>query len=398
MSFAAAEAIANAVLYEGYALYPYRASSIKNRVRWQFGVVAPREYAEANGTDPWFAQTECLIEPQGEPSVDVRVRFLQPQPQAGGLPDSDEGIERTVDAFGLRVAALCAGEHAEPIADEGGALHGWVRVSVTPVGRFSRIRVRIENISAAIATSDRGMAMRSAFVGTHTLIGLRGGRFISLLDPPDDAAEFAAACSNIHTWPVLIGDGAADDTVLSSPIILYDHPVIAPESPGDLFDATEIDEILTLRILTLTDEEKQRARETDARARVIIDRVDSMTPETLSRLHGVMRDVPVESASSTDRVWRELLNPPDEAAPEDATIEVNGVRVAKGSRVVVQPKRRADPMDMFIAGRVGRVEGVYRDVDGRAFVALVLDDDAAGDLHAEFGRFFYYGPEEIEPI
>ncbi len=54
--------IADAVLYEGYLLYPYRASALKNRQRWTIGVVYPHEYSIANeSNDPWFMQTECLL-------------------------------------------------------------------------------------------------------------------------------------------------------------------------------------------------------------------------------------------------------------------------------------------------------------------------------------------------
>jgi len=76
---------------------------------------------------------------------------------------------------------------------------------------------------------------------------------------------------------------------LSSPIILYDYPQIAPESSGDLFDGTEIDEILSLRIMTLTDEEKREMRESDVRARQILERTESLPVDQLMKLHGVLR-------------------------------------------------------------------------------------------------------------
>ena len=75
-------------------------------------------------------------------------------------------------------------------------------------------------------------------------------------------------------WPVLAGTPGERDVMLSSPIILYDYPALAPESPGPFCDSTEIDELLTLRVMTLTDEEKNEARATDERARAIIDRPD----------------------------------------------------------------------------------------------------------------------------
>ena len=68
--------IADAVLYEGYILYPYRPSSVKNQFRWQFGIVAPRVWSEGGG-EPWEMQTECLVESRGAPAISGTIRFLQ---------------------------------------------------------------------------------------------------------------------------------------------------------------------------------------------------------------------------------------------------------------------------------------------------------------------------------
>jgi hypothetical protein len=378
MSFEAAEEVANAVLYEGYLLYPYRANALKNRFRWQFGIVAPRAYAELSQADPWYAQTECLIEPAADPAIDVRVRFLQ--------IEGDAGLERTVDIPNLGIGRLLEAEHLEPIVLRRGEerpIQGLVRASAEPAGPVIKLRLRIENATGvASAESGRDQALRSAFVGTHALIVVRGGRFLSLADAPGKLSAAAASCVNLHTWPVIVGDPDRCDTLLSSPIILYDFPSIAPESRGDLFDATEIDEILALRVLTLTDGEKGEARETDPRAAEIVDRVESTTAGDFDAMPGA---------------WRELLNPEGEPPPEAATTPAGWLSIARGSRVVVRPKRRADAIDLLIEGRTARVEGVYRDVDGHVLVAVVLDDDPAGALHAEFGRFFYYAPEELEP-
>ena len=88
---------------------------------------------------------------------------------------------------------------------------------------------------------------------------------------------------------MLAGPEECRELVLVSPVILYDHPRIAAESAGDLFDATEIDEILTLRTLALTDEEKREARATDPRAAELLDRLDGLPPEMLERMHGAIR-------------------------------------------------------------------------------------------------------------
>lgn len=82
-------AVADAVLYEGYLLYPYRRSSAKNRVRWQFGVLFPRDWVESEGpvvpgvsgsADSWYQRTECLLRiRRPDACVRVRVRYLQVQ-------------------------------------------------------------------------------------------------------------------------------------------------------------------------------------------------------------------------------------------------------------------------------------------------------------------------------
>ena len=241
MSFETAEEVANAILYEGYLLYPYRASALKNRVRWQFGVVAPRAYAELSQADPWYAQTECLIEPAADPAIDIRVRFLQ--------IEGDAGLERTVDIRNLQISRLREAEHVESIVLRRGEerpIQGFVRARAEEAGRVIKLRLRIENATdVASADSCTEQALRSAFVGTHALVVVRGGRFVSLVDAPREISAAAASCVNLHTWPVLIGDpGEPDrcDTLLSSPIVLYDFPSIAPESCGTLFDAAEIDE------------------------------------------------------------------------------------------------------------------------------------------------------------
>ena len=147
----------------------------------------------------------------------------------------------------------------------------------------------------------RDEGLLRSLVSTHTILGLRAGEFVSLLDPPDPWRDLAAGCRNEGTWPVLVGENGAKDTMLSSPIILYDYPQVAPESPGDLFDSTEIDEILTLRILTLTDEEKQTMAAVDERARALLHRTESLAGEQLLGLHGTVRDLrPVSEGQSHD--------------------------------------------------------------------------------------------------
>jgi hypothetical protein len=216
------------------------------------------------------------------------------------------------------------------------------------------------------------------------LLGLEEGAFVSLVEPPDDAAAAVERCQNRHTWPVLIGDPRRCDLMLSSPIVLYDFPSVAKESPGDLFDAAEIDEILSLRILTMTDEEKEEARSTDPRTRALLDRVESLSPEAMAALHGTIRNT-------------NFFNPAG-APPDLAFVMIGDHRIAKGSHVRLQPNRRADAMDLFLKDQAATVAGIYRDVDERVYVAVTVDADPAASLHESFGRFFYFDPAEVEPI
>jgi hypothetical protein len=250
-------------------------------------------------------------------------------------------------------------------------------------------------------------------------MAIRDGSFLSMTDPPADVRDAVKASVNRNTWPVLVGEPGGTDVVLSSPIILPDHPEIAPESPGDLFDATEIDEILTLRIMTLTDDEKRSARATDPRARQIIDRADAMPPEMLDKLHGAIRylgkppprrsaeSAPTEMASPGGPDVPEVdpfampvptWQPDARVAPELATIRIRGQDVGKGSSVRIRPRRRADAMDLFLTGRMATVEAIFETVDDETHVAVTFDDDPATELHREYGRFFYFGPDELEPI
>jgi hypothetical protein len=337
-------AVADAVLYEGYVLYPYRKSSGKNRVRWQFGVLAPKpwlagqgrcdETSVAGSVESWFQQTECLLRAPPHARVTVRVRFLQVQartverPAAGGYEPADvlvvdgrrhlgfdEALPCERDA-GATVADLLAGERRFSLVFPGGLqieglpgragrivrrrwpLSAEVVLSAHAVAApfpAVKLRVRVENTVGSVPASvSRERALRQAMLATHTVLAADDGRFVSMLDPPGWAAAAARGCANVHTFPVLAGAGhppGDDCVVLSAPMILYDHVQIAPESPGELHDGGEIDEILSLRTLTLTDEEKAEARATDPRTAAIVDRIDAMPPEMFGKLHGAIRSL-----------------------------------------------------------------------------------------------------------
>jgi hypothetical protein len=426
----AALAVADAVLYEGYLLYPYRRSATKNQVRWQFGVLAPRAVVEAAGpvrptvagsAETWQQQTEVLLEAADDAVVQVRLRFLQLQHRAveRAAPDGrwvpvdrldvagqrllgfDEAVPREIDlcapvrelgAPRTVPVDLPGGTDVEPLTD-GGVVVGrlvrtrrpvsaTVRVHAQPARApfpLSRLRVVVENgVTDVAADTPRPEVLRRSLVAAHTVLGVTGGRFVSLLEPPEWATAAARACRNLHTFPVLAGAPGSRDLVLSSPVILYDHPAIAPESPGALFDSGEIDEILSLRTLTLTDDEKAEARATDPRAAELLDRVEALSEEALAGLHGTVRSFrPVE--------------------PDPDVVLVGGARITPGSRVRLHPRRHGtDAQDVFLAGRTATVERVLHDVDGSRFVAVTVDDDPGADLFDWYGRHYQFTPDEIE--
>jgi hypothetical protein len=247
----------------------------------------------------------------------------------------------------------------------------------------------------------RDEVMARSLVAVHTLLAAHDATFVSLLDPPDSARDAVAGCTNDGTFPVLSGDAGDAEVVLSSPIILYDHPAVAPESAGDFCDATEIDEILALRVLTLTDEEKAEARGTDRRAAAIVDRCDDMPPEVWERLHGAVRSIgPVVTLEEPGPVALPWWEPGVDASvdPWTDTTWVGGVEVGKGTSVRRNPSRRADAHDLFLAGRTAKVAGVFKDVDGAEHLAVTLDDDPAADLLQWQGRYLFFHPDEVEVL
>jgi len=469
-----ARQVADAVLYEGYLLYPYHQAAPKNQVRFQFGVLMPPGYAQVDPHEPAAQQTECLLECPDNAQVRVLARFLQLQdrcvqsfsPDTGELEDVgalyvdgteytswSDAAEREQRAT-VTVADLLAGDEdlefhigpgelAEDINDQAGrqagrlvrswsALDGAIRLHAERVAgpyQALRLRLRLENTStprAQFAVREDGL--RHAMIAAHLLIAVPGGRFLSMTDPPEWAAAEVSACENIGTWPVLAGPPDCRDLLLSSPVILYDHPEIAAESAGQLFDSTEIDEILTLRTLALTDAEKRAARATDSRVAEMMDRLDDLPPEMLERLHGAIRylreapagarlaaDAAVSNGDGaaangasadpesmiTDRPKVPWWDPGSDStvSPETDHVLVDGVRVARHSRVVMRPgTRRADAQDLFLAGREAIVEAVLHDVDGQVHLAVLPVDDPASDLQRQHGRFLYFAPDEVEPL
>jgi hypothetical protein len=335
--------VAKAVLYEGYMLYPYRPSALKNRQRFNFGVLAPQDYcaASASGeTSSFHAQFLLCAELNSELDIHVRFlhlasrdvgQFLSPVatfsktnlPEYGLVPSLEtqgqlfqtwqeaterefsvrSSLQQLISAPLQRPFLFSGGEEIVPL---GGAETGFVgilvrrqesvagevRVSAEQVANgLLKLTLTVTNLSqlADAGNSDRDAALLYSLVSSHAILHCADGNFVSLLEPPDDLQQVVTACQNRGVWPVLVGEDGDTHTLLASPIILYDYPQVAPESPGDLFDGGEIDEILSLRIMTMTDEEKREMRQSDERARQILERTENLPEEHLRKLHGVLR-------------------------------------------------------------------------------------------------------------
>lgn len=452
--FSAARAIADAVLYEGYLLFPYTAGARKNQMRWQFGVVVPKAYEAAGTGEHGEQQTEVLVESAGpNPKVAVLVRFLhvvartieaaepdgsfrdveslvvggtkhlrfdetverkvsmdvefasaQPARQsfrfegernvemlsdaagnvAGRVVRQCRTIEGTLEACAISEATMAAGAAAtSPAAAEATSPAGTdAPLSAGTEARLRRLRVRLENHSEVVAARERAGVLRTAFVSAHTLLGASDGMFLSPIDPPPYAAPATKRLVNQHTWPVLVGDETHDgqraSLVLSSPIVLADFPRVAPQTDIDAFDATEIDELLTLGVLALSDEERAEARATDPRARAIVERAERFGVAEQSKVHS-------DSLEALD-------------TPPPQSIIVAGVTVVPGSKVRLHPKRRADAWDMFLVDKIATVRKIQQDLEDTMYVTVTIDDDPASDFHEWYGRSFFFEPGEVEPL
>ena len=472
-------ALARAVLYEGYLLYPYRRTALKNRQRWNFGVLFPPAYgADFDPSEASHAQTECLFEGTTESSLEVTVRFLQQCDSENilereictGTLRLDDLLQRAVkfpiclektlnefatlrepgkDAFhrvrDLRLKKSDAAEHVptrllhgpDALQKEMEATHephrktrlltpalssveeereksassavpgrtaraagagsslpslapsdgervrvrgnltselthkGCVEIMASPLadGIF-KLTVRIINQSP-FAGGNRDKALESAFISAHAVLAAQHGRFHSMIDPPETLRSLAAQCRNIGMWPVLVGPEDSDECMLSCAIILYDYPKIAPESRGDSYDATEIDELLTLSVQTLSEPEKEAMRREGASVQTILERSERLSHEELFNLHATMRARKIESCP-----------------------------FRKGDRVRLRPAGRADIFDLALAGKTATIISVEQDFEGQFYLCVVVDEDPGRDLGLEGkpGHRFFFRTEEVERL
>jgi hypothetical protein len=429
---AQARQVADAVLYEGYVLFPYRASALKNRYRWQWGVVIPQAQVDLGATEPASLSCETMIRAAAGTRIDVTARLLhlrlrqlvdadgtpvdELEVDGSPIPTWEEGLEHEVtatvelptdgdDTHAETRIALGAGEETEQLGEAGTAVRttwqvtGALEVAVEPAAgeEVWLVRTTVRNDTPwSTPRAPRDDVLRHSLVGVHAVLHAHDGAFASVIDPADWADDVDLRQRGLH--PVLVGDD--DRVVLAAPIILYDHPQIAPESPGPSFDATEVDELLALAVMGLSDDEKVRARATDPRAAALLDRTETLPAAVQERLHGAVREwgpaalTPEPAAGVPDEV-RDLLGVGDEPLQ---SVAVDGRHVEVGDRVRLRPRRRADAHDLFVDGRVALVERIVRTVEGETYLAVTVDDDPAAELHRWYGRFAYFGVDEVEPL
>jgi hypothetical protein len=410
--------IVQAVLYEGYILYPYHRGT-KNRQRWTFGSLFPRQYSEANGgAEPFAMQIQCLIRGSAQTKISLNLRFLHlidrqvaRRSADGSLQPVDnlevagkchqswqEAVERSVileaDLTGHARRAdfqFPQDQSTEALSDHDGQIvAALVRTQSAIEGNIEfvaerqrddvyQLTLRIQNLTPMQSPErmQRDQALMHSMASTHLVLAASGGEFISQIDPPPALADLASRCKNIGAWPVLVGEAGQTDAMLASPVILYDYPQIASQSPGDLFDGTEIDEILSLRILTLSDEEKRLAADLDDRGAALLARTEGLTRQQLAGLHGTMR-------------------PP----PTIETLHIGDAELRVGDHVRLQPNGRADAFDFILRGKLATIAAIEQDFENRLHVAVTIDDDPGADIGAagKIGHRFYFRPEEIEPI
>lgn len=394
-SYRAAERLAHALMFEGYVLYPYRRSSLKNMQRFSFGTLQLPSCCTPGTSEASSLHLECLVR-GGAPAIDVSARFLQyvrrvdhGEGRPGEAEPWIEALERTCSRDGLDVAApgVYCFERRFPSQQDSDAQSTRTReeLCVQLTLAVERLEPELFKLRIDVANTSEGEdALLGALGSVHVLLRAQGGRFVSLLEPPNELAQYAASCRSRGCFPVLVGPAERDDVMLASPIILYDRPAIAPESAGDFCDATEIDEMLTLRVLTLTEDERREALRTDAKSRAILERTFAQDEAAQLALHGTRR-APLHE--------EQTLEPPRTSSAR--------VRVfAPGDAVRLQPKKGGDVFDLALRGERATIASIEEDFEGRVHYAVTVDADPGRDLGAQGmpGHRFFFSADELERI
>ena len=368
------------LLMEGYALYPYTPGSAKNATPTPFGIVYPPVYAAGSPTTFDRIQMKGIVEAAEDATLALTVRFLEP---AG---ERHQGEARRVELPATPLAELCTGDGVGTgFAFE--CVQGHVRMSAQVLfDGMARITASVHNTTAVGEGLDRNAALRSSLLSTHVIARITGGRFHSPVAPPEHAAMAVMTSACVNTYPVLATP--EDDVLLGAAIILPDHPQLAPESRGDLFDGTEIEEALLLHLLVLSDDERESIADQDPAVREMLRRAIATTPEEFAKLRGriTMSDpAPVATAIESDQEIR-----------GEESVVVDGVTFRRGDHVRLHPNEGRNAQDHLLTGRSATIERIYIDYADAVHLCVTVDDDPGQDIMREIGRYLYFKPDEVE--
>ncbi len=376
----ALEQLVESLLFEGYALYPYTPAATKNATPTPFGIAYPRAYAQTLSSTFDHLELRCGLRAPRDAVLRAEVRFLV----ADG--DRHRAVARRIELPGGMVAALAlqpAEKQARIDPPRGPRLVVGLRLSAQALGGGSyEVTLRIENRTVVRSGLDRAGALARSLLSTHPILQVAGGRFVSPLERPYDS---------VNTFPVLATPG--DDAVIGAAIVLPDHPQIAPESRGSLFDSTEIEEALLLHVQVLSDAERAEIEQQDPAVREMIARAAAATPADIAALHGrvTLRD------PQTDEPPTEPPGLIDPTLGEEVA-DVGDKTFRRGGKVVIRPGPDADIQARMLDGRTATIERIMTDYDGRTHLGLTIDGDPGQDLMRETGRLLYFFAPEVEVI
>ncbi len=363
-----AEQLIDSLLYEGYALYPYTPTATKNATPTPFGIVYPTAYAAESVATFDHARLEAVAEPAAQnPRLSVTLRYL------AATGPGHQASERRVE-----IAEVQVGERRTVEFDDGRL----TLCSEATGDGLARVRCCVHNERPVPHGLTRGDALRHSLLSTQLLLRITGGRFMSPLETD---------CRSVNTYPVLMGDH--DEAVLGTTIVLPDHPQLAPESQGGLFDSTEIEEALLLHVRALSDSERAEIAGADPAVREMVERAAAVTPEEILALHGrvTVRD-PI--TTSPPQMPSDLPDP----TLGEAEAVVDGARFVRGSRVVLRPGPDADLHARLLDGRSATIERILVDYDGKVHLGVTIDGDPGQALMRETGRLLFFFPPEVEVI
>ena len=379
------ETLVDSLLYEGYALYPYTPGATKNATPTPFGIVYPPSYAAQNSATFDHLRAECVIEAPEGAKLTGTVRFLQ----VSG--ERHEGEPRSLELPPTELRVLAEERVGTTFEFEGAEkVEGRVRIRAELLeGDRARVRLCVHNTTPDPAAPggeaeeaggtlfeemSRSDSLRYSLISTLVVIETSAGRFISPLE---------GGCESVNTFPVLANP---DDTaILGAAFVLPDHPKMAPESLGNLFDNTEIEEALLLHVHALSDDEREQIEGQDEAVREMVARAASTTPEEIMNLHGRLEEI----------------EPAEPGHPNPGESEVPTARgtVRKGGKVIIRPKPGGrDIYDTLLAGRTATVERIYFDYDDQIHVGVTVDGDASQELFRETGRYIFFKGDEVEPV